>query len=389
MAIAQHDFHTPEVDIRAQHSLLTSPLHQREMHSGHQATQHAPEVPERLLIVSDAWHPQINGVVRSYEHIIPHLERMGCAVKVIGPADFPTLPLPGYSAIPLAVTPYRKLATLIGAFAPQALHIAVEGPLGWAARRYCLRRGLQFSTAFHTNFPAYAALRMPQTLHRPVETAAIALARRFHAPAHHTYVATPSMTALLRGWGFAGRLKPLSRGVDCGMFRPAPDHAPRPPVLLYVGRVAPEKNIEAFLKLTKDQIGAAQKVVVGDGPSLTKLRRAYPETEFRGALTGMALADAYRAADVFVFPSKTDTFGIVLIEAMASGLPIAAHDVPGPRDIVTAPMLGALDADLGQAIVRALNAPGSRAARHTIARDTYSWEKVATAFAHSSAELRT
>lgn len=380
MAIAENDLRTPDAAISARQILLNPAPTLRTAHP-------ALTVPRRLLIVSDAWHPQINGVVRSYENMMPFLQRLGCTVKVIGPADFPTLPLPGYSAIPLAVAPYRKLAAMIRAFAPQALHIAVEGPLGWAARRYCLQQDLPFSTAFHTNFPAYAALRMPHALQRSVENAAIALARRFHAPANHTFVTTPSMTTLLQNWGFAGRLVPLSRGVDCDLFRPASPHTPRIPVLLYVGRVAPEKNIEAFLKLTADQIGAARKVVVGDGPQLAALRRAYPEAEFRGALTGAALADAYRAADVFVFPSKTDTFGIVLIEAMASGLPIAAHDVPGPRDIVTHPVLGALDSDLGRAVARALHAPGSRATRHAIARETYGWENVATAFAQTSAEL--
>lgn len=347
----------------------------------------ATDVPKRILIVSDAWEPQVNGVVRSYQSMMPFLHRMGCTVRVIGPGDFTTLPLPGYSAIPLAVAPYRRLAAMIDAFQPEVIHIAVEGPLGWAARRYCLRRGIRFSTSFHTNFPAYAALRAPRALARPVNSAAIALARRFHAPAHHTFVTTPSMREQLRGWGFSGQLVPLSRGVDCAMFRPAAEHRSNRPVLIYVGRVAPEKNIAAFLQLSEADIGPAQKVVVGDGPHLAALRRAHPDTDFRGMLSGRALAEAYRTADVFVFPSQTDTFGIVLIEAMASGLPIAAHDVPGPRDIVSEPMLGALDADLGRAVRRALNAPGRRADRHAFAHETYSWESVVTAFATTSARM--
>ncbi|WP_218132091.1 glycosyltransferase family 4 protein [Roseicitreum antarcticum] len=353
--------------------------------------------PTRIMIVSDAWEPQVNGVVRSYQNIIRALRQQDCTVRVIGPADFATLPVPGYSAVPLAILPYRRLAAMIDAFAPQAVHIAVEGPLGWAARRYCLRRGLPFSTSFHTNFPAYAALRTPwwlggpKLLGGPVARLTTALARRFHARAHHTFVTTPSMEALLRDWGFAGQLVPLSRGVDCDVFAPvvaAPTPGNAPPTLLYVGRVAPEKDIAAFLRLTEEQTGPVRKVVVGDGPQRAALSRAYPDVDFRGTLTGAALAEAYRRADCFVFPSRTDTFGIVLIEAMASGLPIAAHDVPGPRDIVTVPMLGAIDSDLGRAVRHALRAPGSRAARHAHARAHYSWDSVAESFLHHSKEMQ-
>ncbi|MGY6635147.1 MAG: glycosyltransferase family 4 protein [Alkalilacustris sp.] len=344
--------------------------------------------PAPILIVSDAWTPQVNGVVRSYQNIARVLRDRGDAVEVIGPEAFATLPMPGYGEIPLAVAPRRRLSQMIDGLAPRAVHIAVEGPLGWAARRHCLDRGLPFSTAFHTNFPAYAALRVPRPLARPVERSAAALARRFHAPAHLTYVATPSVEAQLRRWGFAGRLARLSRGVDCSVFHPGPERAPTDPsVLLYVGRVAPEKNIDAFLRLTEAQTGPARKIVVGDGPDLSLLRRRHPDVTFTGLLTGAALARVYRSADVFVFPSCTDTFGIVLIEALASGLPVAAHDMPGPRDIVTAPELGALDADLGRAIRRALQAPGSRQTRHAHARDRYSWDRVAETFLAHCAEL--
>ena len=346
-------------------------------------------LPERTLIVSDAWAPQVNGVVRSYENIARVLRGQGRRVEVIGPADFATMPMPGYGEIPLALVPARRLSAMIDGFAPEAVHVAVEGPLGWAARRHCLRRGLPFSTSFHTNFPAYAALRAPRPLAGAVAQMARAVARRFHAPARLTYVATPSLEAQLRHWGFAGRLVRLSRGVDCALFHPGPRRPPSdPPVLIYVGRVAPEKNIEAFLALTEADTGPVRKVVVGDGPQLGALRGRHPQVTFRGTLTGAALAQAYRAADAFVFPSRTDTFGIVLIEALASGLPIAAHDVPGPRDIVTAPALGALDPDLGRAVRRALVAPGSRADRHAHVRDRYSWETVADLFLAHSAELR-
>lgn len=341
-----------------------------------------PAVPaQRILIVTDAWAPQINGVVRSYENIIRELRLLGHDVAVISPRDFPTLPLPGYREIALAVFPYRRLARMIARYAPDRFHIAVEGPLGWAARRYCLRHRRPYSTAFHTNFPAYIALRAPAMIKAPLQRLTLWVLRRFHDRAEYTYVATPSITAQLRVWGFAGMVRPLSRGVDASVFHP-PAVVVRNdvPVLLYVGRVAPEKNLDAFLGLTTAQTGPVRKVVVGDGPALGTLQRAYPDVAFLGTLTGQALADTYRAADVFVFPSRTDTFGIVLIEALACGLPIAAYDVPGPCDIVTDPSLGALDDDLGAAISRALAAPGTRQSRSAHAHARYSWAAVAVAF---------
>ena len=342
-----------------------------------------------MLVISDAWHPQVNGVVRTYEGIINVLRAQGREVTVIGPDAFPALPMPGYAEIAVALAPARRLARMIDAFAPQAVHIPVEGPLGWAARRHCRRRGLGFSTSYHTNFPAYAAVRSPRLLSGPVTRAAVAISRRFHGPARHTYVATASIEAQLRAWGFGGTLVRLSRGVDCALFHPGPERPRSPrPVLLYVGRLAPEKNLEGFLNLTEAETGPVRKVVVGDGPQMAALRRRFPETEFRGTLTGAALAEAYRSADVFVFPSRTDTFGMVLTEAMAAGLPIAAHDAPGARDIVTTPELGAIDADLGRAIRRALEAPGSRAARHAQARARFDWEAVAARFLTHSAALR-
>lgn len=356
-------------------------LHLARSTDGTAAGLRAQHAPLRILIVTDAWSPQVNGVVRTYQNIAHQLRAMGHIVDVVGPKDFKTLPLPGYSEIEFAVFPYRRLSRRIADFGPDIIHIAVEGPLGWAARRYCKRAGLPFSTAFHTNFPAYIALRAPCFARAPLAAITLSLLRRFHAPAQHTFVATPSIEAQLRGWGFAGCLRRLSRGVDTSLFYPAADATRRSvPVLLYVGRVAPEKNVEAFLRLTEAETGPAQKVVVGDGPALAALRHAYPTVEFRGTLTGQALAQAYRAADLFVFPSRTDTFGIVLIEALASGLPIAAHDVPGPRDIVTNPCLGALDEDLGRAIRRALSAPGDRGTRSRHAARRYTWAAVAEGF---------
>lgn len=346
-----------------------------------------PEMPAplpRILIISDAWEPQVNGVVRTYQHLTREWRAMGHEVQVIGPEEFTALPMPGYSEIRLALWPGRKLARLIARFNPDIIHIAVEGPLGWAARRYCLRHGIAFSTSFHTNFPAYIALRAPRVFRAQLERLALALLRRFHDRASHVFVATPSIEALLRDWGFRVPLARLSRGVDTTLFFPAPEKTAwakdAPPTLLYVGRIAAEKSLETFLSLDAQALGPHRKVIVGDGPALGDLQRSFPDAEFCGKLEGKALAEAYRHADVFVFPSRTDTFGIVLIEALASGLPIAAHDAPGPRDIVTEPGLGALDDDLACAIRRALHAPGGRAARAAHVRARYDWSSVAETF---------
>ena len=334
---------------------------------GAREAQAGAPVAQRILIVTDAWAPQVNGVVRSYENLVCELRRLRHRVEIVSPQLFMTISLPGYDEIALALGPYRKLARWIEEFSPDILHIAVEGPLGWAARRYCRRHDLPFSTAFHTNCPAYIALRAPRLIRKPLERMTRMLLRRFHGAAQHTFVATPSLEAQLRGWGFAGSLRRLSRGVNADLFFPPPERPQAEvPVLLYVGRVAVEKNLEAFLSLTEAETGRVHKVVVGDGPALAALRKAYPDVTFRGVLAGQVLAAAYRSADVFVFPSRTDTFGIVMIEALACGLPIAAHDVPGPRDIVTEASLGVLDDDLGLAIRRALVAPGTSA--RTVAR---------------------
>lgn len=338
----------------------------------------------RILIISDAWEPQVNGVVRTYQHLTREWRAMGHEVQVIGPNEFPSMPMPGYSEIRLALWPGRRLARLIARFNPDIIHIAVEGPLGWAARRYFLRHGIAFSTSFHTNFPAYIALRAPRAFRAQLERLALAVLRRFHDRASHVFVATPSIEALLRGWGFRVPLARLSRGVDTALFFPSSEKTALGkdalPTLLYVGRIAAEKSLETFLSLDEQALGPHRKVIVGDGPALADLQRTFPDAEFYGKLEGKALSEAYRQADVFVFPSRTDTFGIVLIEALASGLPIAAHDVPGPRDIVTEPSLGALDDDLSCAIRRALSAPGGRAARATHAKATYDWTYVAQAF---------
>lgn len=331
----------------------------------------------KILIVSDAWEPQINGVVRTYQNIIPHLEAMGHEVKVIGPKSFLNTAMPGYGEIRLALLPYYRLKGLIKKYKPDAIHIAVEGPLGWAARRYCMLKSIPFTTSYHTHFPDYTAKRVPYAKDWAREKG-VNFVRRFHAPAASIMVATDSLEKELRGFGFKNMFRRLSRGVDAAVFHPRHDNMygdlPRP-IQLYVGRVAVEKNLEAFLSLKND----GTKVIVGNGPDLESLRKKYPDARFVGAKTGADLAAHYASADVFVFPSLTDTFGIVLIEALACGLPVAAYPVTGPVDIITKDFLGALDNDLQTAIDKAL-VVGGKTERADYAAQNYSWPQVAKDF---------
>lgn len=333
---------------------------------------------ERIVVVSDAWHPQINGVVRSLATVIGVLERWGHRVTVIGPDAFPSFPCPGYGEIRLALAGARAVGQRIDACAPHAVHIATEGPLGWAARRHCLRHGRPFSTAFHTQFPEYLRLRTGVP-----EAWSYALLRRFHRPACRTFVSTPALGQRLTARGFT-HLADWGRGVDTEQFRPRPDEAapydlPRP-IMLAVGRVAIEKNLEAFLSLPLP----GSKLVVGDGPHLDALRRRYPDAVFAGARTGEELARFYAAADVFVFPSRTDTFGLVLLEALASGVPVAAFPVPGPLDVVTDPAVGCLDDDLARAIRTALTLDRDACRAFAMSR---SWEASARQFLTNLAPL--
>lgn len=323
----------------------------------------------RILIVSDAWHPQINGVVRTLSTVKVELERQGHSVEVVGPDRFRTLPMPTYPEIRLALGVGRRLRHLIDAFDPDAIHISTEGPLGFAARRYCMRRGIPFTTAYHTRFPEYIRDRFPVPL-----SLTYAVVRRFHHRAAAVMVATPSIEADLRARGFSN-IKRWSRGVDTELFRPRAERAldlPRP-ILLSVGRVAVEKNLEAFLTL--DVPGT--KVVVGDGPQLADYRQRFPEARFLGALQGEDLARIYASADVFVFPSRTDTFGLVLLEALASGVPVAAYPVPGPLDVIGDSGCGCLDEDLGRAVEGALKIPHERCRAHALG---YSWQASANQF---------
>lgn len=303
-----------------------------------------------IAIVTDAWAPQVNGVVRTIGRTRDELVAAGHRPTILSPQSFRSIPCPTYPEIRLAIFPYRRLAARLDALAPDAIHIATEGPLGIAARRYCLRRGLPFTTAYHTRFPEYVAARFGLPL-----GLSYAWLRRFHNAAQATMVATASVEAELATKGFQ-RIKRWSRGVDTRLFRPRP-HAneARPlgdlphPIHLYVGRLAVEKNIEAFLTL--DLPGS--QVVIGDGPQYQDLKARFPRAHFLGKQVGEDLAKLYAAADVFVFPSLTDTFGLVILEAMASGVPVAAYPVAGPKDIIREGVSGALDGDLGVAIARA------------------------------------
>jgi glycosyltransferase involved in cell wall biosynthesis len=323
----------------------------------------------RILIVTDAWAPQINGVVRTLMRTRQELEELGQEVRIISPDLFANLPCPTYPEIRLAVLPGRRLPKMIDSFQPCAIHIATEGPLGQAARRYCLKRRLPFTTAYHTRFPEYIRARTKI----PVG-ATYRLMRRFHRPSSGVMVATRSMERELASRGFRN-IKRWSRGVDTNLFRPRDKDLfdlPRP-IHLYVGRIAVEKNVEDFLRL--DLRGS--KLVVGDGPLLPDLRRKYPDTRFVGAKVGEELAAHYAAADLFVFPSKTDTFGLVLLEALASGLPVVAYPVPGPLDIVDGTGVGILDDDLAAAAQRAIAIPPERCREIALG---YSWRASAEQF---------
>lgn len=298
----------------------------------------------RILLVSDAWLPQVNGVVTSLQALVAQLRDMGHWVKVISPADFRCLPCPGYGEIGLAWNLWR-LGPMIREFRPDCVHIATEGPLGWAARGWLRRRGLLFTTALHTRFADYVKARWPWL---PLRLG-IAYLRCFHRPSQAILVSTPRLQEECLSWGL-GQASLWHKGVDSQLFHPGSPAAAESPLFLYVGRLAAEKNLSAFLEL--DLPG--RKCVVGDGPQRTALQQAYPQVEFCGYLQGQALADAYRQASVLVFPSRTDTYGLVMLEAMACGTPVAAFAVPGPLDIVQQGVTGYLADDLAEACLAAV-----------------------------------
>jgi glycosyltransferase involved in cell wall biosynthesis len=332
----------------------------------------------RILIATDAWHPQVNGVVRTLEMTAGELRRLGHDVRFVTPEGRFTIPCPTYPDIRLTLAPRRMVAKALDDFQPDAIHIATEGPIGLAMRSQCLKRGLVFTTAYHTRFPDYvhARLGIPRDL-------AYRYVRWFHKPSAAVMVTTNSVEAELSAQGIT-RLKRWSRGVDMDLFSPAArkdvgifgidgaDEHSRP-IFLYVGRVATEKNLDAFLRL--DLPG--HKIVVGDGPERIMLESRYPHVRFLGALHGQMLAQVYASADVFVFPSKTDTFGLVILEALASGLPVAAFPVPGPLDIIGQSTAGVLSQDLGQAALDCLRLDRSACRAHA---DLFSWGRAGAQF---------
>lgn len=323
----------------------------------------------RILIGTDAWTPQVNGVVRSLQSLAATAQRLGAEIAFLTPEGFPSFPLPTYRSIRLAVPRPREIARRIEEALPDCLHIATEGPIGFMVRRHCMRRGMPFTTSFMTKLPEYIAARLPIP-----ESWSYPVMRRFHAAAAVTMVSTHSLMTELASRGFE-HLAMWTRGVDTDLFTPeraATLDLPRP-IFVNVGRVAVEKNLSAFLAL--DLPGS--KVVIGDGPQMDELRRRFPSAHFLGQLEGETLAAHLAAADVFVFPSRTDTFGVVQLEALACGVPVAAYPVPGPSDVIGSHPIGVLDEDLRSACLKALAV--SRAACRAFAL-TQSWEASAAQF---------
>jgi glycosyltransferase involved in cell wall biosynthesis len=300
----------------------------------------------RIMIVSDAWFPQTNGVVNTLAQTAAWLGRFGHEVRLATPKDFLTIPCPTYPEIRVAILPVLKLASDIAAFRPHALHIATEGPLGFAARRYCVSRGLRFTTSYHTQFPQYLRSRLPIPL-----AASYSVLRWFHGAAQSCMISTQGVQTELAARGFKNLVR-WRRGVDTNLFRPRSKEflsLPRP-IAAYVGRVAVEKNVDAFLEMP----WGGTKIVIGDGPERQRLQAQYPKAVYVGFRFGEDLAAHIGAADVLVFPSLTDTFGLVNLEAMASGVPVAAFPVTGPIDVVQDGVTGALDVNLTRAARRAL-----------------------------------
>ena len=316
----------------------------------------------KIAIVTDAWYPQTNGVVTTLNRTGECLRQMGHDVVYVTPKEFKTVPLPTYPEIRLSLFPMAKLARILDNFEPEAIHIATEGPLGTAAKKYCRRRKLKFTTAYHTQFPQYVRLRIPIPI-----AVSYAFLRRFHRQAQRTLVPTESLRQELIKWGFKNVVI-WSRGVNVDLFKPHDKQflqSPRP-ICMFVGRVAVEKNIEAFLSLKIP----GTKYVVGDGPDLQALCDKYPHVKFIGFKYGEELARYISAADVFVFPSRTDTFGLVMLEAMACGVPVAAYPVTGPIDVVQPGVTGVLDEDLAKAVTQALQLSADDARQYA---EQHSW----------------
>ncbi len=319
----------------------------------------------RILIATDAWHPQVNGVVRTLDTTTRWLRDHGHSVEVIEPTAFRSYAVPFYPEIRVSMPNPGRIDRLLRRFQPDHIHIATEGPIGWQVRRACLKRSWHFTTSYHTRFPEY----LHHLMHVP-ESFTYRLVRKFHAASSAMLVSTASLEQELKDRGFTAPIRRWSRGVDLTLFHPRTKTDPGlpRPLMLSVGRVSYEKGLEDFLRLRT----AGTKLIVGDGPARAELQAKYPDARFLGLCRGQALAEIYANADLFVFPSRTDTFGIVLIEALASGLPIAAYPVTGPIDIVVDPSLGALDSDLGAAVEHALARGVPEAC--TRAAQAYTWD---------------
>jgi glycosyltransferase involved in cell wall biosynthesis len=331
----------------------------------------------RILIATDAWHPQVNGVVRTLTSLARSASALGAEIDFLTPDGFPSLAVPTYPGLRMALPNRREIAGRIEAASPDAIHIATEGPIGWVVRAYCRRRKLAFTTSYTTRFPEYIAVRsiIPAAL-------SYAVLRHFHAAAAMTMVATSSLKQELGTRGFI-KLGAWTRGVDTDLF--TPDHPaelnlPRP-IFMTVGRVAVEKNLEAFLSLELP----GSKVVIGDGPQKAVLERRYPKVRFLGEKTGQDLTSCLAAADVFVFPSRTDTFGVVQLEALACGTPVAAFPVTGPLDVIADHPVGALDTDLRSACIRALGMSRELCRSFALER---SWDNSARQFIGNLAALQ-
>lgn len=323
----------------------------------------------RIAIVTDAWHPQRNGVVRVLSTLVDTLGAIGHEVAVIAPDRFRTLPCPSYPEIPLALFPGRAVSKALEEFGPEAVHLPTEGPLGWAGRAWCLRNGHPFTTAYHTKFPQYVRARTGAPLRW-----GYAVMRRFHGPAAAVMCPSHSVHRELGEWGFVNAVE-WSHGVDTATFHPQSKDfltVPRP-LFMYVGRVAVEKNLPAFLSL--DLPGS--KMVVGDGPARAALMKRFPETHWRIANGDCELSRYFAAADCFVFPSRTDTFGLVMLEALASGVPVAAFPVPGPTDVLAGAPVGVLGDDLAKAALAALTIDPDHCREHAA---RFSWANVAQQF---------
>lgn len=333
----------------------------------------------KILIVTDAWTPQVNGVVRTLQAVSREIERMGHVVERISPDQFLSLPCPTYPEIRLALAFAGEIGSRIAKIAPDAIHIATEGPLGLAARRWCLRSGIPFTTAYHTQFPDYIAKRRlapASWIWRYI--------RWFHAPASAVLASTPTVRRTLAAHGVAN-VRHWGRGVDLAAFRP--DAPPHPafagltrPIQLYVGRIAPEKNVAAFLATR----APGTKVIVGDGPARNALAAAHPDALFLGPLSGEVLAGAYAGSDVLVFPSRTDTFGLVMIEALASGTPVAAFPVSGPIDVLDS-SVACMSDDLDEAIAAALSRDRAECATYGA---RFTWGVSAAQFIEALAPVR-